>query len=210
MSTPIKNIIFDLGGVLFDIDYILTINAFAQIGVNNFDKIFTQKSQADLFNRFEEGKISLEGFTMELSEISGKNLNNKDVAQALNTMLFNMEARRFDLLSALKGRYRLFLYSNINEVHAEEIHRILKLTHGIENLEAHFEKVYYSHELGIRKPNTEGFLSIVNAHELNADETLFIDDSPQHVEGAKKAGLQAVWLDLNQKDIHELVEEMGL
>ena len=210
MQGQIKNIIFDLGGVLFDIDYTLTVGAMEKIGVKDFDKIFTQKNQSDLFNRIEEGKISAEDFTRELAQISGVHLNTKDVAWALNTMLFNIPEHRFNLLNNLRKNYRLFLYSNINEVHAAEIHRVIQETHGFPNFNQHFEKVYYSHELGIRKPNPEGFLRIISEQQLNPQETLFIDDSPQHVEGAKKAGLQAVWLDLKEKDIHDLIEEIGL
>jgi len=210
MKNSIKNIIFDLGGVLFNIDYTLTINAFQKIGVNDFDKIFTQKNQSDLFNRLEEGKINAEEFTKELSQISGVVLNKNEVSWALNTMLFNIPAYRFDLLNELKKKYRIFLYSNINEIHATEIHRIIKENHGFPNLNQHFEKVYYSHELGIRKPNPQGFIEIINEQQLNPHETLFIDDSPQHVEGAKKAGLQSVWLDLSKQDIHGLTKELDL
>ncbi len=210
MQGQIKNIIFDLGGVLFDIDYTRTIGAMEKIGVKDFDKIFTQKNQSDLFNRLEEGKISAEEFTKELSEISGVPLKKKDVEWALNTMLFNMPTHRFDLLDLLKTRYRLFLYSNINEVHAKEIHRVIKETHGFPDFNKHFEKVYYSFELGIRKPKPDGFLAIIREQKLNPEETLFIDDSPQHVEGAKKAGLHAVWLNLKQQDVHGMIEELGL
>ncbi|MCX6182889.1 MAG: HAD family phosphatase [Bacteroidetes bacterium] len=210
MEGQIKNIIFDLGGVLYDIDYTRTIGAMEKIGVKDFDKIFTQKNQSDLFNRLEEGKITADDFTKELSIISGVALNTKDVEWALNTMLFNIPTHRLELVNALRKKYRVFLYSNINEVHAAEIHRVIMETHGISDFNQHFEKVYYSHEMGIRKPNAEGFLTIVNEQKLNPQETLFIDDSPQHVEGAKRAGLQAVWLDLKQNDIHQLIEKMGL
>ena len=125
-------------------------------------------------------------------------------------MLFNIPTPRFELLKELRKKYRVFLYSNINEIHEIGVHQRLQEKYGIANLENHFEKVYYSHLIGIRKPNKEGFLYIIDDQQINANETLFIDDSPQHVEGALKAGLQAVWLDLEKQDIHELVEELGL
>jgi FMN phosphatase YigB (HAD superfamily) len=210
MKHPIKNIIFDLGGVLFDINYHLTAEAFEKIGVKDFKNIFAKKGQADVIDRLEEGKIGIDELTKELSVLCGINLSKQQVIEAWNVMLFNIPTPRFELLKELRKKYRVFLYSNINEIHEIGVHQRLQEKYGIANLENHFEKVYYSHLIGIRKPNKEGFLYIIDDQQINANETLFIDDSPQHVEGALKAGLQAVWLDLEKQDIHELVEELGL
>lgn len=210
MKHPIKNIIFDLGGVLFDINYHLTAEAFEKLGVNDFKNIFAKKGQADVIDRLEEGKIGVEELTKELSVLCGTTLSQKEVIDAWNEMLFNIPTHRFELLDELRKKYRIFLYSNINEIHEVGVHQRLKEKHGILNLENHFEKVYYSHLIGIRKPNKKGFLYIIDDQQLNANETLFIDDSPQHVEGALKAGLQAVWLDLDKQDIHGLIKDLGL
>ena len=210
MQPAIKNIIFDLGGVLFDINYHLTAEAFEKLGVKDFKNIFAKKGQADVIDRLEEGKIGIDELTKELSVLCGINLSKQQVIEAWNVMLFNIPTPRFELLKELRKKYRVFLYSNINEIHEIGVHQRLQEKYGIANLENHFEKVYYSHLIGIRKPNKEGFLYIIDDQQINANETLFIDDSPQHVEGALKAGLQAVWLDLEKQDIHELVEELGL
>lgn len=210
MKHPIKNIIFDLGGVLLDINYHLTAEAFEKIGVKDFKNIFAKKGQADVIDRLEEGKIGVEELTKELSVMCGTPLSQKEVIDAWNAMLFNIPSHRFKLLNKLRKKYRIFLYSNINAIHEVGVHQRLQEKHGIANLENHFEKVYYSHLIGIRKPNKEGFLHIIDDQQINANETLFIDDSPQHVEGALKAGLQAVWLDLEKQDIHELAMELGL
>lgn len=210
MKNSIKNIIFDLGGVLFDINYNLTAEAFEKLGVKDFKSIFAKKGQADVIDRLEEGKIGLGQLTKELSSLCGLTLSEKEVVDAWNVMLFNIPAERFILLEELRKKYRIFLYSNINEIHEIGVHERLQEKHGIPNLENHFEKVYYSHLIGIRKPNKDGFLHILNDQQINAHETLFIDDSPQHVEGAKNAGLHAVWLDLDKQDIHGLIQELGL
>lgn len=210
MKNPIKNIIFDLGGVLFDINYHLTAEAFEKLGVKDFKSIFAKKGQADVIDRLEEGKIGVEELTKELSALCGISLSQEEVVNAWNVMLFNIPTHRFALLNELRKKYRIFLYSNINEIHEIGVHQRLQEKHGIANLENHFEKVYYSHLIGIRKPNKEGFLYILDDQKINANETLFIDDSPQHVEGALKAGLQAVWLDLDKHDIHALVKELEL
>jgi FMN phosphatase YigB (HAD superfamily) len=177
MKNSIKNIIFDLGGVLFDINYNLTAEAFEKLGVKDFKSIFAKKGQADVIDRLEEGKIGLEQLTKELSSLCGLTLSEKEVVDAWNVMLFNIPAERFILLEELRKKYRIFLYS---------------------------------HLIGIRKPNKDGFLHILNDQQINAHETLFIDDSPQHVEGAKNAGLHAVWLDLDKQDIHGLIQELEL
>ncbi len=210
MHTEIKNIIFDLGGVLFDINYHLTAEAFEKLGVKDFKNIFAKKGQADVIDRLEEGKISVEQLTVELSAFCNIQLTQKEVVDAWNAMLFNMPAHRFDLLKNLRKKYRIFLYSNINEIHEKAVHQRLQEKHGIENLKDHFEKIYYSHLIGIRKPKPEGFTYIIKEQNLDPKETLFIDDSPQHVEGALKAGLKAVWLDLEKQDVHGLIAELGL
>jgi len=210
MKKPIKNIIFDLGGVLFDINYNLTAEAFEKLGVKDFKSIFAKKGQADVIDRLEEGKIGVKELTAELSVICGIKLSQQEVVDAWNVMLFNIPAARFELLNDLRKKYRIFLYSNINEIHEIGVHQRLQEKHGINNLENHFEKVYYSHLIGIRKPNKEGFLYILDDQKLSGSETLFIDDSPQHVEGAIKAGLQVVWLDLDKQDVHGLIKDLGL
>ena len=89
MKHPIKNIIFDLGGVLFDINYHLTAEAFEKIGVKDFKNIFAKKGQADVIDRLEEGKIGIDELTKELSVLCGINLSKQQVIEAWNVMLFN-------------------------------------------------------------------------------------------------------------------------
>ena len=194
MKHPIKNIIFDLGGVLFDINYHLTAEAFEKIGVKDFKNIFAKKGQADVIDRLEEGKIGIDELTKELSVLCGINLSKQQVIEAWNVMLFNIPTPRFELLKELRKKYRVFLYSNINEIHEIGVHQRLQEKYGIANLENHFEKVYYSHLIGIRKPNKEGFLYIIDDQQINANETLFIDDTISNIEGAQKAGLQTIFL----------------
>ena len=106
MQPEIKNIIFDLGGVLFDINYHLTAEAFEKLGVKDFKNIFAKKAQADVIDRLEEGKIGVEELTKELSEIFWTTLSQKEVIQAWNAMLFNIPAHRFGLLKELRKKYR--------------------------------------------------------------------------------------------------------
>ena len=124
--------------------------------------------------------------------------------------LLDFPKERLDLVQQLNERYRVFLFSNTNAIHFREVQKELQKVHGIPNLESHFEKVYLSHELGIRKPKLEGFQYILNMHQLNPNETLFVDDSPQHIQGALKAGIKAEWLNLDKEDIHVLLNRLKL
>jgi putative hydrolase of the HAD superfamily len=94
-----------------------------------------------------------------------------------------------DLLLNLKGKYRIFLLSNINEIHLEYINNYLKSTFNLDSNNGFFEKIYYSHLIGKRKPNQEIFDQVLTENNLNKEETLFIDDSPQHLKTATSMGI---------------------
>jgi HAD superfamily hydrolase (TIGR01549 family) len=203
----IKNIILDLGGVLFDLSYEKTTEEFAKLGLSN---AFSKANQIDIFDEIEEGKITPADFFDGINTLCGMSHNHEVLLEAWNIMLLGMPKKRLDLLVTLKSKYRLFLYSNTNQIHIKKVFEILKEQHGINNLNDYFEVVYLSNELGIRKPKAEGFKQIVKTHQLNEDETLFIDDSPQHVEGALKAKINAEWLDLSKEDIHSMLERFEI
>lgn len=124
-------------------------------------------------------------------------------------MLLDFPKHRLDLLKKLKPNYRLFLLSNTNETHVTEFESALYKQHGYKNLESFFETVYYSCRMGKRKPNADIFDYVLSTHGLNPQETLFIDDSPQHIEGALKTGIHAKFLAKN-RDVEDLIKELGL
>lgn len=203
----IKNIILDLGGVLINLDYDKTNNALAELGYANG---FTKAKQVDLFDRLEEGRVSDSDFLNEFNQLANANHPHKEIIKAWNAILLDFPANRLELVKQLGENYKVFLYSNTNSIHVKEVYSELKRVHGINNLNGHFEKVYLSNELGIRKPKPEGFTHIVNENGLNLEETLFIDDSPQHIEGARKAGLHAEWLELDKEDLHVMLNRLSL
>lgn len=186
-----KNIIFDLGGVILHIDYLLTEKAFKALGCVDFEKKYSQAKQLPLFDDFEKGKISNEDFVKELKKMLDMNVSDTDIINAWDAMLIDLPASRLQLLAELKKKYRTFLLSNTNEIHIKGFEKIIYEQHGISGLEAYFEKVYYSCRVNMRKPDAEIFELVLNENGLNPRETLFIDDSIQHIEGALKAGLQA-------------------
>lgn len=203
----IQNIILDLGGVLINLDYHKTNSELGKLGLAD---AFTKAKQIDLFDDLEEGKITNEEFLVGFNKLANQNHNHNTIIEAWNAILLDFPIERLNLVKELNKKYRVFLFSNTNAIHIEEVYNILQRDHGVPNLDDHFEKVYLSNELGIRKPKKEGFLHIINTHALNPTETLFIDDSPQHIVGAKEAGIHAEWLDLEKEDILGMLNRLSL
>ncbi len=200
----IRNIVFDLGGVLLNINYDLTIDQFKKLGVRDFDSIFNQASQVMLFDRFDKGAISPEDFRDELRRISGLAARDYEIDQAWNAMLLDLPARRLALLEMVRKRYRIFLLSNTNAIHYPAYSEGLFKKYGFTDLEELFEKQYLSYKIGMRKPDREIFDFVLEENGLRAEETLFIDDTFQHVEGARKAGLKAHHLDTGKAEVADL------
>ncbi|MDG1348912.1 MAG: HAD family phosphatase [Flavobacteriales bacterium] len=202
-----KAIIFDLGAVILNINYQNTIDAFIKLEVKNASTFYSKKVQTDLFNQIETGKITAEKFLTELQRET-KNATIKQVTDAWNAMLLDLPEDRLELIKALKKEYRIYLLSNTNEIHIDAIKEQLgdKKWNGFSNL---FDKMYLSHEVGMRKPNTEVFEHILVEQKLKAEEVFFIDDSPQHIEGAKKLGIKTHHL-LDNKDITSLFPDIIL
>ena len=193
---PIKNIIFDLGGVILNIDYHLTINAFKNMGVENFEKLFSQAQQNGLFDKLDKGQVSPQEFRNNLRELVKFSLSDSAINHAWNAMLLDFPHHRIELLVNVRKHYKTFLLSNTNAIHIEEYNQILERTFGYKNLSFLFNKEYYSHEIGMRKPDKGVFLHIIKENLIQPEETLFIDDSIQHVEAAKNLGINAYHLNI--------------
>jgi len=193
MYEGIKSVIFDLGGVIYDVDYHKTINAFKALGMDRFEEIYAKAGQSDLFNDLEEGKISRAVFVERIKNLSRHDMTSSQIFNAWNGMLLGFMPDALACLKRLRSTYRIFLLSNTNEIHIQEIEKRVG-TAFFSDFYSLFEKVYLSHELGLRKPHTDVFNYILKEKGLKANETLFIDDSIHHVEGAIKAGLQAYHL----------------
>lgn len=187
-----KNIIFDLGGVIINIDYFKTEDLFVENGIKNFGDLFSQMKQSDLFDRLETGKIQEGDFYNELRAVAGSDLPDEVIRECWNAMLLDIPAERLDLLKRLKEEgYRLFLFSNTNIIHLDAFNQIAKDEHGLDNLDGFFETSYYSHEFQRRKPHAESFQTILDKEGLKAEDTLFIDDTLMHVKGARETGIVA-------------------
>ena len=197
MLQGIKNIIFDLGGVIYAIDYLATIRAFKDLGIKNFEQIYAKAGQSDLFDDLETGKISKVEFFEGINKFLPNPLSPTQITDAWNAMLIGLPKEKLELLSCLSQKYRLFLLSNANELHIQCVNASLQKQHGIKNINGFFEKAYYSQEIGMRKPHKATFDWVLQDAGIQAEETLFIEDTAQHIAGAKLTGLKTHHLESN-------------
>lgn len=204
----IKNIILDLGGVIFDVSYEAAATAFKKLGVANFDELFSKKKQEHFFDNYEKGIISDEEFRTEIRKHISVVLTDDHIDTAWNALLFTIPPGRMKFLQNLKNNYRFFLLSNTNHIHIKAFKQILEKDLGENILESVFIKMYFSCELKMRKPDAEIFNFVLNENNLKKEETIFIDDSIQHVEGAKKAGLPAYHLDLSKNTLETFLPQI--
>ena len=188
----IDNIIFDLGNVILNIDYQSTINAFEKIGIKNAKILYSKSSQTKIFDQLETGKITQEDFILEIQKIIPQ-ASKSEVINAWNAIIKDLPKSRVDILKNLKDKFSIFLLSNTNTIHIDYILKKIGKNKYDEfyNL---FDKVYYSHEVKLRKPDPNIFKLVINENNLKIKNTLFIDDSIQHINSAKKLGLQTYHL----------------
>ena len=198
MVTPVKNIIFDLGGVLINLDYQLTRNAFENLGIANFNDLYTQHHANPLFEQLEVGAIEPEDFYNKLRETTGLTLTNGQIETAWNAMLLDFPAERLEWLSQIKNKYNIYLFSNTNAIHYKAFTTIYAQTAPLAGLNPNFnhffKTAYYSHTLKQRKPEVAAFEAVLQDANLDPAHTLFIDDTISNIEGAQKAGLQTIFL----------------
>ena len=191
----IRHIILDLGGVLLNIDYGATEKAFIALGIPDFGARYSQLQQTGVFDDFETGRLDRAAFLSAVRSFAEDiHLTDAQIEAAWNAMLLDFPLRRLQLLQQLRGHYDLFLLSNTNEIHELAFNAILSGAHGLPSLATLFDRVYFSHRVGMRKPGAEVFRHILDENELRPAHTLFIDDSPQHIEMAASLGIQTIWL----------------
>jgi putative hydrolase of the HAD superfamily len=190
----IRNIIFDFGGVLFDIDYHLPVKAFQNLGFHDFHEVYAQAAQTDIFDKLETGKVSEEEFYNYLHSFV-PDASRLEVEDAWNCILLDLWTERVDFVKQVRERgIRTFMLSNTNAIHVAQFEDLIDKTMGLPNFYSAFEKIYYSNVIGIKKPYPSTYLRVCEWNGLVPSETIFIDDSIQHVKGAAEAGLRAIHL----------------
>lgn len=204
ISKGIKNIIFDLGGVLLNIDPKRTIEAFGQLGMAQLigDKGLTYDH--DIFYLMEQGKITPEEFRDGVRELLPGKVTDDEIDLAWTAMLLDFPKERVKLVQKLRNDFNIYLFSNTNAIHVAKYQSNFRKQHGFE-VSSLFDKDFHSNEIGYRKPTPESFQEIIHLSGINPEESLFIDDSLQNVEGAIACGLKGYWLQPGQK-IEEILQ----
>lgn len=190
MSKEFKNIVFDFGGVLLDIDYNKTSVALQNLLGIAFDPNTLSPNSLKFLHDFEIGRISTETFLWNLQHLSAREMpQGIDLIKAWNAMLIGWDKEKFQFLLELKSIYNLYLLSNTNELHLSWAYQDLKTNHDIDDFDTRFFiKTYYSHLIEKRKPNADIFEFVQNDSQLIPSETIFIDDLKENVEAAKSLG----------------------
>ncbi|WP_316823549.1 HAD family phosphatase [Pedobacter gandavensis] len=204
----IKNIIFDYGNVIFEIDFKRAQKALLQLGIENIETFFAHKNHDEIFNNFETAAISPAEFRAGIRAASSKkDITDEQIDAAWNSLLIGVPENVHEVLLRVKENYRTFLLSNNNEIHYNWIVDYLKREFNMPDNTELFEKAYYSQQMFLRKPHVEIFEKVLKENNLNPEETLFIDDSPQHLVGAKAAGMQTLLMTKHPKYLEEVLKE---
>ena len=187
----IRNIIFDLGGVILNINPQLTVDAFRELGWNDFYDQSNLSISKTLFYNLESGSSSPETFRNNVRQMIAKQIKDNEIDTAWSAMILDIPSDRVRYLEELKKSYRVFLLSNTNEIHRIKFHREFEADFGYSFYDL-FERNFYSHEMGMRKPNPEIYLLALKEADLDPEETLFIDDMEENIEAARIIGMKGL------------------
>ena len=198
----IKHIIFDIGGVILNLDEEKTVDAFAAVSRLSKASIRERFFQFDDYLRFEKGLLTNAAFRQAVRTQFEVEAEDEQLDAALNAMLLDLPVARLKLLQKLKETYRLFLLSNTNSIHLSCFNGKVKETTGEYSLSSYFIKCYYSHEIKLRKPDPSVFQLVLDEQGCLPDETLFLDDNNSNLDGAALVGIST----FHVKDPNSLFE----
>ncbi|BDB57795.1 HAD family hydrolase [Flavobacterium ammonificans] len=196
----IDTIIFDFGDIFINLDKQATIDGLQRLGLTSWNEDLDQLNIS-----FEKGQISKENFLLGIQKHI-PNASIEEILAAWNAVLLDFPLHRLEFLQLLSHKYRLFLLSNTDSIHINHFEQ----REGASFYGAFyqcFEKVYFSYEMGMRKPDTEIYTTLIRQHELLPKHTLFVDDKKDNTDAAKALGLNVWNLQVGQEDVIELLEK---
>ena len=202
----IKNIIFDFGAVIINIDPGAVKNRMAEIGVKNIDELNEMLFKNNTYYKLETGVISPDDFRSEIKSIIDIPLTDKEIDDVWNAMILDIPRERMKFMTRLKSKYRLYLLSNTNSIHFDYYNSYFCDTYDYPSLNTFFTKAWYSHLMGVRKPDPEIFRMVIEDGHLIPAETVFIDDLKENVDSAATLGIIPCHL-TEGKEIMNLFDE---
>lgn len=207
----VKNIIFDFGGVIYDINFNFTYEKLRDLGIYDTENLSSELSHQYLFEHLEKGTITPGKFRNEVRKFSGLPLKDDQIDEAWNALLIGFRPDRIRLIEMVKAHYNIFLLSNSNIIHYQKYRQELEQQFGYKQFDELFIKAYFSFELGLIKPDHRIFKMVMDDQKLKPEETIFIDDTEIHTKSAAKTGLQVRHLRLDQQeDIIDLFDHKGV
>jgi putative hydrolase of the HAD superfamily len=187
MST-IKNIVFDLGGVIIDLDITCSMQRFEALGIKNIHEILDAYEQRGVFLAFERGELDMQGFCHALSQYAGKRLSEEEVRYAWLGFIVDVPQYKLDYILELRKRYKVFLLSNTNPAVFEWAQTAAFSPAG-RPIDDYFDKIYVSYKLGMTKPDPRIFEHALKDGSMTPIETLFIDDGARNTAVARSLGI---------------------
>lgn len=185
-------LIFDLGNVIIDIDYQRSLNLIKSILPSSYNSKVESFYATDFHKAYEKGLIDSPTFRNEVRNYLEQDWEDDKVDALWNSLLGKIPKERLDLVSKLKQSFQVGVLSNTNPIHMDAVHGMLKNDFGMERFEQLFDRVFYSHEMGLAKPTKEIYHKMLDELGVKADRVVFFDDLEANVAGAKSVGIQAI------------------
>jgi HAD superfamily hydrolase (TIGR01509 family) len=187
----IRNILFDLGGVILDIDVSATLKRFLDLGFPASLLQYPMNMNTDLFFRYETGKIGTEAFRNELRKTAGVTVSDEELDEAWRAMIVRIPPERARLIERLGERYDLYMLSNTSPLHAPVFERMYFEAAG-NPIDSVFKGLYYSYRIGWHKPDREAWEYVISHAGINPGETLFLDDNIHNIKASQELGFRAI------------------
>ena len=190
MNKQIRNIIFDLGGVLIDLDIERGVKVLAEAGMTDVRHLLTGTAESGIFRAYECGDITTAQFRDELRAALNRPLSDVEIDRIWNSMLLGVPTEKLDLLIELRKHYHLFLLSNNNELHWK--HGLAFFHYRGMEMDDFFERIFLSCRMHVAKPDPDIFRRMMADAGIKPEETLFIDDSEANCQAASALGIHAI------------------
>lgn len=191
--SKIRNIIFDLGAVLLNINPLLSLNEISKVSGIDHSELKSRLEKGNIFGKFDCGLINPDQFRSEMCNIMGKLVSDEEIDRIWNLLLLDFPLHRVKLIRELKKNYRIFLLSNTNSIHYHSYTNTFYREYGTK-FEELFDSLFLSYEMGFHKPDAEIYKQMLNRADLNPSECLFIDDLLPNIEAASALGIETIHL----------------
>lgn len=192
-----KIIIFDLGGVIIDLHVDQTVKHFSEALKKSEEEVAKAHQEADFFLLYEKGLISDDQFYLALNNHFQTTVDHNTLSDAWNAMLGKIVSEKIDFIQQLQNTYECWVLSNTNAIHERKFNQILMADAGYKRLHDVFDKVYFSHELNMRKPDAEIFEHILTTNRVEPGDAVFLDDSEENIRSAQKVGMGGIHIPRN-------------